>query len=116
MLSHPEFNSEESSYPEESFRNYKPTDIFNLAPASATPGKRQHVDRNRSSLFRNEGSAAPTLTAKPDRMASDIFFGGNSPASTRFGGYEPSTGLSRRSSAKDVFKSETGYDTLPEPR
>lgn len=98
---------------------YKPTDIFNLAPQPVVYGKRQIVDRNRSSLFKNEEGQAQNMRYllgfsctyiapfssstgnlyKPDRMASDIFFGGNSGPAERFGTYSPSTGISRRSSA-----------------
>ncbi len=99
MLSQ-EYESEvayqQDSYP----RNYKATDIFNLQPDANATGKRRVFDRNRSSVF-DADAPSPTVTPRKDRMASDIFFGGNSPAAARFGGYEPSTGNSRRSSAKD---------------
>jgi hypothetical protein len=104
---------EEDNYQEQDKHvgNYKPTDIFNLAPAAATAGKRFSVDRNRSSVFAADDGSGPSSSFNPrkDRMASDIFFGGNQPATARFGAYEPSSGISRRSSAKETEYKETEY-------
>ena len=108
MLSQQQDQYEEEQPEDVYVRGYKPTDIFNLAPLANVPGKRQIVDRNRSSVFGNnsdDGNLAQSAS-KPDRMKSDIFFGGNSASTARFGGYEPSVGTSnsRRSSAKDLYE------------
>lgn len=91
--------------------NYKTTDIFHLAPDSTQTGKRRVVDRNQSSVF--GGSIQAPTQVKKDRMASDIFFGGNVDANARFGGYESSIGgSSRRSSAKELYQQK---ETRPAP-
>lgn len=76
-------------------RNYKPTDIFFSKQEASIPKKRV-TDRNRSSVFDTD-LQAPSKPTRIDRMASDVFFGGN--VSTRFGDYEPSVSAPRRSSA-----------------
>ena len=88
-------------------RGYKPTDIFNLAPLANTTGKRQIVDRNRSSVFNNDSNSNSYHQLSPlkkDRMKSDIFF---SPNAAKFGQYEPSVGNSRRSSARDLYQEQS---------
>ena len=90
-------------------RGYKPTDIFNLAPLPNVTGKRQIVDRNRSSVFNNDSKTdyyQQSTPLKNDRMKSDIFF---SPTAAKFGQYEPSVGNSRRSSARDLYQEPSEY-------
>jgi hypothetical protein len=70
-------------------QTYKPTDIFHLAPQKQS--ERHVVDHNRSTVFDEQPN--PVLAKKVDRMASDLFF---------LQGYQPSVGISRRSSPKEV--------------
>lgn len=95
-------------------KGYKRTDIFNLAPDVIPYGKRQVVDRNRSSLFKSESSQNENsqMPPKKDRMASDIFFGGNVDPATRFGAYQPSNGNSRRSSAAAKYEADHHEQTI----
>jgi hypothetical protein len=79
-------------------KHYQKTDIFNLSPAVKSE-KRAQIDRNQSSVFGKD--VAQVHTPRKDRMASDIFFGGNT-TSQRFTGYE----LSRQSSANQVLEDE----------
>lgn len=101
-------------------RSYKRTDIFNLAPLPGSKqnggvggGKRLMGDRNKSSLdfdslnnYQNSQSSHPPHT---DRMKSDIFFAGGGGA-----GYDPSTGVSRRSSARDVYEQQAQQSKVQE--
>jgi hypothetical protein len=89
-------NRNQDRYP----THYQKTDIFNISPEVKTE-KRAQIDRNKSSVFGKD--AAQVHTPRKDRMASDIFFGGNT-TNQRFDGYEPS--LSRQSSAQEVLEEE----------
>ncbi|KAI8894762.1 hypothetical protein BC833DRAFT_603635 [Globomyces pollinis-pini] len=95
-------------------RNYKPTDIFGLNEEPQAP-RRDVIDRNRSTVFdRDPVSAVVSRTnSKKDFMASDIFFGGNSPAKTRFGSYEPSGAAPRRHTPRDSSARQTPATQIP---